>query len=69
MVVANPSRGTARLETLLEKVGLKERFFTNIEDIMKSKILNKDIDYSEVDKKIEVYRKYSMEYLKKALKE
>lgn len=67
VVVANPSRGTARLETLLGKVGLKERFFTNIEDVIKSEILDKNIDYNEVDKKLEVYRKYSMEFLKRAL--
>ena len=69
VVVANPTRGIARLETLLEKVGLKERFFTNIEDVMKSGILDKEIDYTEVDKKLEVHRKYSMEFLKKALED
>lgn len=69
VVVANPRRGVARLETLLGKVGLGERFFTNIEDVMKSGILNKEIDYNEVDKKLEVHRKYSMEFLKKALED
>ena len=69
VVVANLTRGIARLETLLEKVGLKERFFTNIEDVMKSGILDKEIDYNEVDKKLEIYRKYSMEFLKKALED
>lgn len=67
VVVANPVRGVARLETLLGKVGLKDRFFTNIEAVMKSGILDKDIDYNEVDEKLEVHRKYSMEFLKKAL--
>ena len=69
IVVANPVRGIARLETLLGKVGLKDRFFTNIEDVMKSGILDKEIDYNEVDKKLEVHRKYSMEFLKKALED
>lgn len=69
IVVANSARGTARLETLLGKVGLKDRFFTNIEDIIKSGILDKKIDYNEVDKKLEIYRKSSMEFLKKALKD
>ena len=69
IVVANPERGTARLETLLGKVGLRERFFTNIEDVMKSGILDKEIDYNEVDKKLEVHRKYSMKFLKKALED
>lgn len=69
VVVANPERGVARLETLLGKVGLKNRFFTNIEDVMKSGILDKEIDYNEVDKKLEVHRKYSIEFLKKALED
>ena len=69
VVLANPKRGVARLETLLGKVGLRERFFTNIEDVMKSGILDKEIDYIEADKKLEVYRKYSMEFLKKALED
>lgn len=69
VVVSNPKRGVARLETLLGKVGLKERFFTNIEDVMKNGILDKEIDYIEVDKKLEVHRKYSMEFLKKALED
>ena len=67
VVVANKARGIARLETLLSKVGLEERFFTDIKDVMKSGILDKEIDYNEVDKKLEVHRKYSMDFLKKAL--
>lgn len=67
VVVANPVRGIARLETLLSKVGLEDRFFTDIKNVMKSGILDKEIDYNEVDKKLEVHRKYSMDFLKKAL--
>lgn len=69
VVVANKTRGIARLETLLGKVGLQDRFFTDIKDVMKSGILNKEIDYNEVDKKLEVHRKYSMDFLKKALED
>lgn len=69
VVVANPTRGIARLETLLRKIGLEERFFTNIDEVLKSGILDKDIDYQEVDKKLEVHRKYSMDFLKKALED
>lgn len=69
VVVANSERGTARLENLLEIVGLKERFFTNIKDVLKSGILDKKIDYIEVEKKLNVQRKYSMNFLKKALGE
>lgn len=69
VVVANPERGIARLETLLSKVGLEDRFFTDIKDVMKSGILDKEIDYNEVDKKLETHRKYSMDFLKKALED
>lgn len=67
VVVANKTRGIARLETLLSKVGLQDRLFTDIKDVLKSGILDKEIDYNEVDKKLEVHRKYSMDFLKKAL--
>lgn len=69
LVVANPERGTARLENLLGIVGLKDRFFTNIKDVLKSGILDKSIDYIEVEKKLSVHREYSMSFLKKALGE
>ena len=69
IVVANPARGIARLETLLGKVGLEDRFFTNIEDVLKSGVLDREIDYQEVDKKLEIHRKYSMEFLRKALED
>ncbi len=69
VIVANKARGIARLETLLGKVGLQDRFFTDIKDVMKSGILDKEIDYNEVDKKLEVHRKYSMDFLKKALED
>lgn len=69
VIVANPARGIARLETLLGKVGLEDRFFTNIDGVLKSGILDKDIDYQEVDKKLEVHRKHSMDFLKKALED
>lgn len=69
VVVANPARGIARLETLLGKVGLEDRFFTNIEEVLKSGVLDREIDYKEVDKKLEIHRKYSMEFLTKALED
>lgn len=69
VVVANPKRGVARLETLLSKVGLEDRFFTDIKDVMKSGILDKEINYDEVEKKLAVHRKYSMDFLKKALED
>ncbi|MGL4672846.1 MAG: polysaccharide pyruvyl transferase family protein [Cetobacterium sp.] len=67
VVVANPERGAARLENLLGIVGLRDRFFTDIKDVLKSGILDKTIDYVEVEKKLAVHREYSMNFLKRAL--
>lgn len=69
VVVTNPKRGVARLENILCKVGLDNRFFTNIKDVLESGILDKKIDYKEVNKKIDVYRKKSFEFLEKAVGE
>ncbi|MGL6065675.1 MAG: polysaccharide pyruvyl transferase family protein [Cetobacterium sp.] len=67
VVVANTERGAARLENLLGIVGLRERFFTDIKDVLKSGVLDKTIDYVEVEKKLAVHREYSMNFLKRAL--
>lgn len=67
VVVANPERGTARLENLLSIVGLEDRFFTDIKKVTESGILEKEIDYKEVEKKLDVHREYSRAFLKKAL--
>lgn len=69
VVVANPGRGTARLKNLLKIAGLENRFFTNIKDVLKSEILEEDIDYKQVEEKLDVHRKYSMDFLKEALGE
>lgn len=69
IVVANPERGTARLENLLKIAGLENRFFTDIKDVLKSGILEEDIDYKQVEEKLDVHRKYSMDFLKEALGE
>lgn len=67
IVIANPERGVARLENLLTKVGLKNRFFTDLEILKNSKILREEIDYFLVENKLEKDRKKSMDFLKKAL--
>lgn len=66
IVIANKRRGTARLESLLSMVGLEDRLIkdgnSNIE-----KIINKKINYKEVDEKIKKEREKSFLFLKKAL--
>lgn len=69
IVVANSERGTSRLENLLEIVELKDRYFTNIDEVLKSGILEKKINYENVQEKLFLAKKYSLEFLKKALGE
>ncbi|MBC2856171.1 polysaccharide pyruvyl transferase family protein [Cetobacterium sp. 2A] len=67
VVVSNSGRGISRLENLLSIMGLEDRFFTDIDQVIKSGILDEDIDYKEVEKKLEVHKNFSREFLKKAL--
>lgn len=69
IVIFNSVRGIARLETLLNKLGLQDRFFKSIKDVIESGILNKNIDYCKVESKLEVYRKNSINFLKMALED
>lgn len=67
IVIANPHRGNTRLENLLKIVGLENRFFTDIKDVENSGILEKEINYEAVEEKLDVKRKYSIDFLKNAL--
>lgn len=55
----------SRLDSLLGIVDLKERLLDGNEDI--EKIINMNINFENVDKKLEKFRNNSKEYLKKAL--
>lgn len=69
IVISNRKRGVARLETLLKKFKLENRFFTNLQEILKSGILDREIDYEKVDQLLEKYKKLSLDFLKKALED
>lgn len=69
IVIANPNRGVARLETLLKKFRLKDRFFTDVNDVLKSGVLDKDINYEEVEEKLNIEKEKSFNFLKMALNE
>lgn len=64
--VNNKERGTARFESLLKSVGLEERLVDIENDSSEQiiKLLNQDIDYVDVDKKLETLRAESLEFLK-----
>ena len=54
----------SRLDTLLGVVSMENRLFTGNESISESKL---NVDFSEVDDKLETFRKQSYEYLIKAV--
>ena len=55
--------GTSRLKTILEKVGLLDRYINDYDEIAQLK----DIDFSKVKKEVKKLRKESCEFLKSAL--
>lgn len=64
--VANPGRGTARFESLMELLKLKERYVERAVDV-KLKDESKKIDYQKVDQILEEERQRSKAWLEKAL--
>lgn len=68
VVVANPTRGIARLRNLLTKLKLEDRFFTNINEVIESGILDQKVDYKVVHKELDKYREKSFEFLRNALR-
>lgn len=52
----------SRIDSLLESMGLQERLFSN--DINK---IEKDIEYSKIDKKMNILRQESLSFLKESL--
>lgn len=67
MVLAVNNGKNSRLLDLLEVVGLKNRYFTNFEELKSSDIYKLDIDYSVILPILESKRKVSLEYLKNVL--
>lgn len=63
LVIANKERGMARLESLLSLIGLEERFITNLDKVDIDNLLEKEIDYLEVYKKLENMRNESINFL------
>lgn len=55
-----------RKTEVLRRIGLESRIITNISDLYKEK---EDIDYSEVNKKIDIERKTSLQYITSSIGE
>ena len=71
VVLKNNRRGGSRFNCLLDMAGLKLQMVTNVEQIeneFEGLILNRKIDYSDVEKRIDEEKNRAYEWLKKALK-
>lgn len=67
-IVVNLSKNgrESRILDLLDQLGLKNRYFETIEDIIPSGILGQDINYEDIGIKLEKLRNTSWNYLKTA---
>lgn len=63
---ANPER-MSRVVFLLNKIGLSNRLYFNYENILSDRPWESVIDYKAVESKLELLRKKSISFLKKAL--
>lgn len=66
IIVQNPNGGkvSSRITNLLESLGLSDRFFSSIEDVLKSNIWECPIDYISVETKLQELRNKSYSFLK-----
>lgn len=67
IVFSSNSKRQTRLLNLLEALGLEERFFSSYNAALDSQVWKKNIDYSLIDKKINLLRKSSLDYIKSVL--
>lgn len=68
-VVVSPNNGkNSRLLNLLKSVNLEHRHFFDTDEIPYEKILNEEIDYTEVNRQLDTLRENSWNYLKDALR-
>lgn len=67
-VVYKDDGRSSRLSDLLKTAGLEDRLFFNVDDFRDSNIWNKNIDWDDVDARLEAYRAKSWEYLRDTLK-
>lgn len=63
-VVVNNSNRSSRLADLLASLGLENRMFKSMEEMMQSKIWEENIDYDIINQKLNSLRKSSWNYLK-----
>ena len=65
VVIINQQRGTSRIRSLLNMFGLEDRMVTSLNDISNFR----DIDYKQIDLKLDKLRMNSLHFLQKYLKD
>lgn len=66
-VMANSKRGLTRFTSLLSQLGLENRLTNDYSYDSISRILSTDIDYNEVENKLQALRSFSLNILKESL--
>ena len=64
IVYPKADKRSTRITSLLDALGLSDRFFTSYEDARSSCLWEKTIDYSEVNQRLNALRSASMDFLK-----
>lgn len=67
-VLLDEKRGNSRLQSLLTEFGLESRMFASKDEFLSSKVLNIDVDYSNVNKILKNRREFSLSFLINSLK-
>lgn len=61
-----PKKVSSRITNLLEKLGIQDRIITSLDEL-KKKDYDKNIDYEEVERKLDIERAQSIDWLKNAI--
>jgi len=62
-LLTNKKRGVSRMDSFLTLVGQRNRLFQGLDDLLKSEIWHQEIDYIQVETKLNVVREKSREFL------
>lgn len=66
-IVSGDPKRSCRVTNLLNRIGLMDRFYLNVESLERDKPWNRDIDYKAVNSVINTLRAESLDFLNKAL--
>lgn len=67
LINSNTQGRNSRMTDLLDYLGLRNRLFTSVEEARASKVWEEEINYQEVEEKLNAAREQSWNYLKESL--